>query len=94
MKDAPEATVAFIGNSSDVSLIENDKICIEYRNGAFDITGAEGATCIIYDLAGQLIKRKQHISCNEQMAFTIKGIYLVTLVLNNGETYVQKIAIN
>lgn len=93
MKTSPEATITFTGDLSSVSTIGNDAISIEYQNGAFVITGAEGATCNIYDLAGQLVASKQRIARRERMAFNKKGVFVVNVETMDGMTVAKKMVV-
>ena len=93
MKTSPEATITFTGDPSSVSTIGNDAISIEYQNGAFVIAGAEGATCNVYDLAGQLVASKQRIARRERMAFSKKGVFVVDVETMDGMTVAKKMVV-
>lgn len=93
MKTSPEATITFTGDPSSVSTIGNDAISIEYQNGAFIIIGAEGATCNVYDLAGQLVVSKQRIDRKEYIAFNRKGVYVVNVENPDGVTFAKKVVV-
>lgn len=93
MKNIPEAMVKFVSNPDGIQLMENDQVTIEYENGAFVITGAEGATCHVYDLAGQLVARKLRIARRERMPFSRKGTYVVNVETLDGVTYAKKVVV-
>ena len=93
MKNSPDATITFTGDPSSISTVGNETIGIEYQNGAFVITGAEGATCNIYDLAGQLVASKQRIARRERMVFSKKGVYVVNVETTDGVTVAKKMVV-
>lgn len=93
MKTSPEAIITFTGDPSSVSTNGNDEIGIEYQYGAFIITGAEGATCNVYDLAGQLVASKQRIARRERMAFSKKGVFVVNVETMDGMTVAKKMVV-
>ena len=95
MEDSEVATFTYrVGDPLGVSLAEvNKDIDIEYENGAFIITGAEGATCHVYDLAGQLVARKLRIARRERMPFSRKGTYVVNVETVDGVTYAKKVVV-
>ena len=93
MKTTPDATITFTGDPSSISTVGNESIGIEYQNGAFVITGAEGATCNIYDLAGQLVASKPRISRRERISFARKGAYIVDVEATDGITYAKKVVV-
>ena len=95
MEDSEVATFTYkVGDPLDVSLAEaNMDIDIEYENGAFIITSAEGARCHVYDLAGQLVARKLRIARRERMPFSRKGTYVVNVETVDGVTYAKKVVV-
>lgn len=94
MEDSEVVTFTYkVGDPSSVSTKGNDEIGIEYQYGAFIITGAEGATCNVYDLAGQLVASKQRIARRERMAFNKKGVFVVNVETMDGMTVAKKMVV-
>ena len=94
MEDSEVVTFTYkIGDPSSISTVGNEPIGIEYQNGAFVITGAEGATCNIYDLAGQLVASRQRIARCERMVFSKKGVYVVNVETTDGVTVAKKLVV-
>lgn len=94
MEDSEVVTFTYkIGAPSSIATVGNEAIGIEYPNGAFVITGAEGATCNIYDLAGQLVSSKQRIARRERMVFSKKGVYVVNVETTDGVTVAKKMVV-
>ncbi|MBR6715177.1 MAG: leucine-rich repeat protein [Prevotella sp.] len=94
MEDSEVVTFTYkIGDPSSIATVGNEAIGIEYQNGAFVITGAEGATCNIYDLAGQLVASRQRIARRERMVFSKKGVYVVNVETTDGITVAKKMVV-
>ncbi len=93
MDDSDIATFMYILNGIQGPGYDKTNVGIEYQNGAFVITGAEGATCNIFDLAGQLVASKQRIARRERMVFSKKGVYVVNVETTDSVTVAKKLVV-
>ena len=91
MDDSEVATFTYkVGDPSDIGITEVGQVSIEYDNGAFVIKGAEGSTCDVYDLSGQLMTSKRQLGRQERIVFHKKGVYVVNVETAYGVTYAKK----
>ena len=92
MDDSDVATFIYIVSGINNVLTEND-VHIESRDRTITITGAEGAICQIYDLQGRLYTSRNHLDNQSIIKVKTAGVYMVRIILNNGQTAVSEVLV-
>ena len=90
MDDSDVATFVYIVNGIN-NLLSDNNIQIDCQDGTIVITGAEGASCHIYDLQGIEITSKTNLEKQAMIKVKSPNVYLVSVSLNNGQTIMQKL---
>lgn len=93
MDDSKVSTFRYtVGQANIIPKISNSPLIdISYTNGYLVIQGAEGAKCRIYNLQGHELGYKQNLTHLEYLTVTPTDIYIVSLQLANGQTFVRKV---
>ena len=85
MDDSDVATFIYMVNGINNVLAANN-IRVDGKDKTITIIGAEGASCHIYDLQGQLISSRSNLTNQSVFKMKAAGIYLLQLTLPDGQT--------
>ena len=90
MDDSDIATFVYLVNGINRVLAGNN-IHIGSKDQSIIVTGAEGASCQIYDLQGRIAGGRSHLTNQSRFKVKSAGIYLLHITLPNGETTVGSV---
>ena len=90
MEDSDIATFAYIMNSINGVFADNS-IRIDSKDRAIWVTGAEGASCQIYDLHGRIAAGRKRLTNRSKFKMKSAGIYLLQITLPNGQSIVDRV---
>ena len=85
MDDSDVATFVYLVNGINSVLADNN-IRIDSKDQTIIVTGAEGASCQIYDLQGRIATGRNHLTNQSRFKMKSAGIYLLHITLPNGKT--------
>lgn len=91
MDDSDVATFIYIVSGINET-IEDCDISIDSHDGTIIITGAEGATCHIYNIQGMEVSDMYNLRGQERFK-VMPDIYLVCIKFKNGQTIVNGIMV-
>ena len=92
MDDSDVATFVYMVNGINHVLADNN-IRIDSKDKTITITGAEGASCQIYDLQGRLFTGRSHMTNQSRFKMKSAGIYLLQITLSNGQVAVGRVLV-
>lgn len=92
MEDSDIATFSYTvaGTGMDDVTLPND-IDVTYLNGMVVVTGAEGATCRIYDTMGRLLAARRVSGDKDSFTVPYDNTYIVAVEVMGKRTFVRKI---
>ena len=92
MDDSDVATFIYMVNGINNVLAANN-IRVDGMDKTITIIGAEGASCHIYDLQGQLISSRSNLTNQSVFKMKAAGIYLLQLTLPDGQTTACRVSV-
>lgn len=94
MTDSEIATYAYVVSKNSpegIEAVPSGNYEISYQAGDVSISGAQGATCHIYDLLGRELVNQYVPTNNATIRVPKNDLYIVSLVFANKQTYVCRV---
>ena len=94
MTDSEIATYAYVVSKKSpegIEAVPSSHCEISYQAGGVSISGAQGATCHIYDLLGRELVNQYVPTNNATIRVPKNDLYIVSLVFANKQTYVCRV---
>ncbi len=94
MTDSDIATFNYIvmKDASGIKVVEESRdFECSYQDGSIVITGANGASCHIYDIQGRELGSRSRLGNQSRINVPKTDVYIVSVLFNNEQTVVHKI---
>jgi len=92
MTDSDIVTLIYVmDDGTGINSVHQKTYDVKWSNGSILVTGAQNATCSVYNTLGHLIAKRKLSTGEEGIKVSGRGIFLVAIELPDNTSYVYKI---